>query len=83
MPRKLEHSLTSRAVQTAGPGRHCDGGGLYLQVVKSRDGESPEPIKDFSVPRRGQLREMGLGSLSTMRLSETGSCTSTPHETAR
>src|SRR5262245_51936891 len=70
MSRKLEHSLTSKQVQSAGPGRHCDGGGLYLQVIKSNDGESLNRSWIFRYRVNGRLREMGLGPLSTMRLSE-------------
>lgn len=32
MPRKLHNALTAIKVKTAGPGRHADGGGLYLRV---------------------------------------------------
>lgn len=32
MPRKVHNALTPIAVKHAGPGRHADGGGLYLRV---------------------------------------------------
>jgi integrase len=74
MPKKLEHALSPRKVQTAGPGRHCDGGGLYLQVIKkSRDDEGRTRYNRSWVFRyrlNGRLREMGLGPLSTLSLSE-------------
>jgi integrase len=70
MPRKIEHSLSSRKVQTAGPGRHCDGGGLYLQVTKTKDGEGVNRSWLFRYRVNGKLRDMGLGPLSTITLSE-------------
>ena len=70
MPKKLEHSLSARKVQTAGPGRHCDGGGLYLQVIKSRDDEGLNRSWIFRYRVNGRLRDMGLGPLSTVGLSE-------------
>ncbi len=70
MPRKLEHALSARRVQTAGPGRHCDGGGLYLQVTTTKDGKGTSRSWIFRYRVNGKLRDMGLGSLSTIGLSE-------------
>jgi integrase len=70
MPRKIEHALSSRKVQTAGPGRHCDGGGLYLQVTTTKDGEGVSRSWIFRYRINGKLRDMGLGCLSTVGLSE-------------
>jgi integrase len=55
MPRSL-HRLTSRQVDTLGPGRHADGGGLYLD--REASGRSRWI---FFVSAGGKRREMGLG----------------------
>src|SRR5271169_1159087 len=65
MPRKIEHALSVRKVKTAGPGRWCDGGGLYLQVSKT---SARSWVFRYRIS--GRLRELGLGSLSTIGLSE-------------
>jgi integrase len=70
MPRKVERALSPRRAQTAEPGRHCDGGGLYLQVSRAKDGEALNRSWVFRYRLNGRLREMGLGPLSTVRLSE-------------
>jgi integrase len=70
MPRKLERALSPRKVQTAGVGRHCDGGGLYLQVTTTKNGEGLNRSWVFRYRLNGKLREMGLGPLSTIGLSE-------------
>ncbi len=52
------HRLTARAVTAlAKPGRHADGGNLYLQI-------SPTGSRQwtFMFEREGKQREMGLGS---------------------
>ena len=54
------HKFTARAVETlAKPGRHSDGGGLYLSI--SGDGRRRWV---FLFRWRGKLREAGLGSAS-------------------
>lgn len=58
--------LTARQVQTiTKPGRHADGGGLYLVV-------DPSGAKRWAmlVTIRGRRREMGLGSLHAFTLAE-------------
>ena len=55
MPRTL-HRLTARHVDTLGPGRHADGGGLYLD--REASGRSRWL---FFVNLGGRRREMGLG----------------------
>ncbi|MGH2342899.1 Arm DNA-binding domain-containing protein [Segnochrobactraceae bacterium EtOH-i3] len=56
---KAANKLTARSVATLSePGRHSDGGGLYLQV-------SPSGAKSwlFMFKRDGKRRELGLGSV--------------------
>ena len=51
------------------PGLYADGGGLYLQV--SGDGEAKLARSwIFRYKRRGKVRDMGLGSLSTFGLAD-------------
>ena len=69
MPRKLEKALSPRRVQTAGPGLHCDGGGLYLQVSEAKDGKSLNRSWVFRYWANGKLRDMGLGPLGTIGLA--------------
>jgi hypothetical protein len=59
MPRKIERALPPRKVQTTGVGRHCDGGGLYLQVTTTKDGEGLNRSWVFRYRLNGRLREMG------------------------
>jgi integrase len=56
--------LTARQVETLGPGRHADGGGLYLD----RD-EQGRARWIFMWSRGGKRREMGLGSASKSGVS--------------
>lgn len=58
--------LTALDVARAGPGMHCDGGGLYLQV-DPRTG-----VKSWTFRYRvgPVLRNMGLGPLHTVTLAE-------------
>jgi integrase len=64
MARQLNR-LSARAVQTTKkPGRHSDGGGLYLVVD---DSGAKRWVFMF---RRGRLREMGIGSLTSVSLAE-------------
>ncbi|HEY8383452.1 MAG TPA: tyrosine-type recombinase/integrase [Microvirga sp.] len=72
MPRTT-HRLSARTVQTLRkPGRHADGGGLYLSI--SPDGSRRRWVFLFRWREPGQtgpgrLREMGLGSPSTITLA--------------
>jgi len=64
LPMKLNR-LTARAVATLSkPGRHADGGGLYL-LVKSTGAKSWV----FMWSRQGRQREMGLGSVLGVTLA--------------
>lgn len=56
MPRKLHNALTPIVVRNAGPGRHADGGGLYLRV-QSGGGRSWL----FRFISGGKARDIGLG----------------------
>jgi Arm DNA-binding domain len=59
------HKLPALAVKTAKPGRHGDGGGLWLQV-------GPTGTKSwlFRYMLDGQAHAMGLGSANTFTLKE-------------
>lgn len=66
MTKRSLHRLSAKKVENLrDPGRHADGGGLYLQV-------SPTRTKSwlFRFMRDGKAREMGLGSLDVVTLSE-------------
>lgn len=56
MPRKLHHALTAIQVKTLGPGRHADGGGLYLRV-------QPNGARSWLFRQlvEGKARDVGLG----------------------
>lgn len=56
MPRKLHNALTPIAVKNAGPGRHADGGGLYLRV---QGGGARSWL--FRSVIGGKARDIGLG----------------------
>jgi integrase len=70
MPKRAE-GLSARKVQTAAPGRYCDGDGLYLLVRRpvAREGERPSPdascsafwVFRYKLGKNKPLREMGLG----------------------
>lgn len=59
------HKLNARKVETAGPGKYEDGGGLRLVV-------SPSGAKKWVVrfTIHGKRREMGLGSVGTVSLAK-------------
>ncbi len=57
--------LSSRTVDTAKPGKHADGGGLYLIVA---DSGSRKWV--FRFTRDGKAREMGLGAASGGTLAD-------------
>lgn len=59
------NKLTAIEVRNAKPGKHSDGGGLWL--VK-RDGGGGQWVLRVTV--HGRRREMGLGSLTTVTLKE-------------
>ena len=62
------NKLSARAVATlAKPGRHSDGGGLYLSI--SKDGETTRRRWVFLFRWEGKLKEMGLGGLDSVPLA--------------
>ena len=56
MPRKVHNALTPITVKNAGPGRHADGGGLYLRV---QSGGARSWL--FRSMAAGKARDIGLG----------------------
>lgn len=56
MPRKVHNSLTPLQIKNAGPGRHADGGGLYLRV----QGAGSKSWL-FRAVVAGKTRDVGLG----------------------
>src|SRR6266850_8517244 len=70
MPIKLERQLSPLKVKNARPGMYADGGCLYLQVTPSRDGKRLNRSWIFRYRVNGRLRDMGLGSVDTLSLSE-------------
>ena len=65
MARQNFKRLSSRTVDTAKPGKHADGGGLYLIVA---DSGSRKWVLRFT--RDGKAREMGLGAASGGTLAD-------------
>ncbi|SLN72090.1 Prophage CP4-57 integrase [Roseivivax jejudonensis] len=59
------HRLSAAEVKNAGPGKHADGGGLWLH--KRDDGGAQWFLR---VTVHGRRREMGLGRLSDVSLKE-------------
>ena len=59
------HRLTPRKVETAGPGKYEDGGGLRLVVSKT---ESKRWVLRYTL--NGKRREMGLGSFPGVTLAQ-------------
>ena len=57
--------LSAVALSKLKPGRHCDGGGLYLQVTRSG-----ARSWIFRFMRQRRAHEMGLGALHTISLAE-------------
>jgi integrase len=62
---RAQNRLTSSFIKTAPVGKHCDGGGLWL--IKRDDGGA-QWVQRVTV--HGRRREMGLGGLSSLGLSE-------------
>lgn len=56
MPRKISNALTTLAVKNAKPGRHADGGGLYLLVK-----ETGSRSWVYRASIGGKVRDIGLG----------------------
>lgn len=61
----MKHKLKSRQVDTLGPGRHGDGGGLWLQVTKQG---TRSLLLRYTLD--GRARHMGLGPASGKNLAE-------------
>jgi integrase len=59
MPKKVSNALDALKVKHAKPGRHADGGGLYLLV---KDSGAKSWV--FRYMLKGKARDMGLGPLS-------------------
>src|SRR5260221_10796500 len=70
MPIKLERQLSPLKVKNAKPGMYADGGCLYLQVAASKDGKRFNRSWIFRYRVAGRLRDMGLGSVDILSLSE-------------
>jgi integrase len=70
MPIKLERQLSPLKVKNAKPGMYADGGCLYLQVTPTKDGKRFNRSWIFRYRVAGRLRDMGLGSVDTLSLSE-------------
>ena len=62
---RTEKKLSSLKLKTLGPGRHADGGGLYLDV---QDSGSRSWILRTTI--RGKRKEIGLGGLSSHTLAQ-------------
>jgi integrase len=60
------HLLKAVAFRSLPPGRHADGGGLYLVVSKNGEGRSWM----FRTRRDGKLRDMGLGGWRSVTLEK-------------
>jgi len=63
------NKLSDRRIRTLGdPGRHSDGGGLYL-IVDRPGGKDAARRWAFLFRQNGKLREMGLGGLNDVPLA--------------
>jgi integrase len=62
---RSNHKLTARKVETAKPGRHGDGGGLYLVVSTAG---ARKWVYRFTFG--GRVTEMGIGSANVVSLAE-------------
>ncbi|WP_208349230.1 tyrosine-type recombinase/integrase [Pseudaestuariivita rosea] len=61
----VEKKLNAAFVRSAGPGRHADGGGLFLQV--DRSGARRWVLR---ITVQGKRRDLGLGSAKLISLAE-------------
>jgi len=63
---RQKHKLSAVNLRTKPPGMYGDGGGLWLQVAKNRQGRS----WIFRYRLNGTAHEMGLGSLDAVSLAQ-------------
>jgi integrase len=63
--KRTEKKLSVLKLKSLGPGRHADGGGLYLDVQ-----ESGSRSWIFRTTIRGKRKEIGLGGLSSRTLAQ-------------
>ena len=63
------HRLSAADLRRREPGVYADGGGLLLQVSTGRDGKVNRSWL-FRYTTNARTRDMGLGSLITVSLSE-------------
>jgi integrase len=79
MTRQLSKLSARRVATVREPGRHSDGGGLYLVVDPLKPGDEGKPAKrwvflfrwkETGAKGAGRLREMGLGGLDAVDLAE-------------
>lgn len=68
MARKIDRLSARKVASLQKPGRHSDGGGLYLAI--SNGGGSVRRRWVFLYRSQGKLREMGLGSASAVSLAQ-------------
>src|SRR5262245_27636534 len=64
MARRIGRLSARKVVTLSSPGRHADGGGLYLKI-----GPGASRRWVFIFRWRGKLAEMGLGSLASVSLA--------------
>jgi hypothetical protein len=62
--------LSARTIVSVGVGIHCDGGGLYIQVTRGKDGSTLHRSWLFRFGINGRDRMMGLGSFPTVSIAE-------------
>jgi Arm DNA-binding domain len=67
---RVKDRLSALEIKNAKPGRHCDGGGLYLQCTIGTDKKRKKSWVFRYVPRGGHERQMGLGSCDDVSLAE-------------
>src|SRR3954463_8157115 len=84
---RTTNRLSARGAATLKkPGRHADGGGLYLSI--SADGSRRRCVflfrwKQPGETGQGRLREMGLGSASAVSLAKARELAAQAHELLR
>ena len=69
MARQINKLIARTVDVLTKPGRHSDGGGLYLQVTIAKDG-TPRKSWIFRFSLHSRARHMGLGSVGVITLAE-------------